>query len=442
MQREQWGSRFGFIMAAAGSAVGLGNIWKFPYLAGTEGGGAFVALYLIIMATMGVALIMTEIALGRRAKANPVGTFLKLGGKRWTGVGILAVFTGTIILSYYSVVGGWTIAYLVKSIFGTLSAAPEELGTQFGGLVGGVAEPIIYTAAFLGLTTAIVVAGVTDGIERSVKFLMPLLFILLMILVIRSVTLPGAMEGVKFFLQPNWADVDVGMVGAALGMAFFSLSLGMGAMITYGSYLNPEANIPNASWWVVTLACLVALLGGLLVLPAVFAFGMDPGAGPGLTFITLPAVFGEMFAGWFFQILFFAMLLIAALTSSISLLAIPVAFFAEQYGVSRRVTAAGAFIVIFLLAIPCSLSLGAMPELKVMGFTFFDFLSETVDRLLMPLGGALTAVFAGWFLFGKLSEELTNNGTIPCAYLGAVKVLLRYAAPLGIGYIMYNSLIG
>lgn len=443
MKREQWGSRFGFIMAAAGSAVGLGNIWKFPYLAGTQGGGAFLVVYLVIMASIGAALIMAEIAIGRSAKKNPVGAFRVLGGGFWSATGVLGVITGFMILSFYSVVGGWTVAYLVKSVFGTIkSAQPELLEAQFDGLVSAVWEPIFYHGVFMVLTMGIVIAGVAEGIERSVKVLMPLLFILLMVLVVRSVTLPGAWAGIEFFLVPDWSYLNGDMVRAALGQAFFSLSLGMGAMITYGSYLDKGADIPNASCWVVFLAALVGVLGGLLVLPAVFAFGMDPGAGPGLTFITLPAVFGEMIGGYFFQIVFFAMLLIAALTSSISLLAIPVAYFAEEYGIERKWSSIVVGVLIFLIGVPCSLALGVWGEYKLFGMNFFDLMVYAVDNYTLPIGGILTSLFAGWVVLEKLGKELSNDGSLTFKWMGAFTWIMRIVAPLAVTWVMLSALFG
>ncbi|OKL45190.1 sodium-dependent transporter [Pseudovibrio exalbescens] len=437
MQREQWGSRFGFIMAAAGSAVGLGNIWKFPYLAGSEGGGAFLLLYLVIMVTIGVSVMMAEIAIGRAAKLNPVGAFKVVGGRRWIPVGVLGLVTSIVLLSFYSVVGGWTIAYLLKTFTGAIgSGSAEVLAGQFGDLVGSPLEPIIYHGLFMVLTILIVLLGVTSGIERSVKALMPLLFLLLLVLVIRSVTLPGAWEGVEYFLMPDLSQVNMGMVQAALGQAFFSLSLGMGAMITYGSYLPGDTNIRSSSIWVISLDFLVAFLAGLLVLPAVFAFSMDPGAGPGLTFITLPAVFGAMPLGMVFQAVFFAMLLIAALTSSISLLAIPVAYFSETFGIGRKPASLGVGLVIFAIGVPCSLSLGIWGNVVFFGMSFFDFLSYLVDKFFLPIGGILTALCAGWAAYGKVSRELENQGELPFAYLGLWRVVVRFIAPLAIIWVM------
>ncbi|MDD7910564.1 sodium-dependent transporter [Pseudovibrio exalbescens] len=387
--------------------------------------------------------MMAEIAIGRAAKLNPVGAFRVVAGRSWMPVGLLGVITAFAILSFYSVVGGWTIAYLVKTFTGEISSGSAAiLGGQFEALVGSVVEPLVYHGIFMVMTVVIVLLGVTSGIEKSVKALMPLLFILLIILVIRSVTLPGGMEGIIFFLKPDFSQISMDMIQAALGQAFFSLSLGMGAMITYGSYLSPETNIRSSSVWVVSLDFMVAFLAGLLVLPAVFAFGMDPGAGPGLTFITLPAIFGEMPFGLLFQAVFFAMLLIAALTSSISLLAIPVAYFSESFGMGRKAASTVVGLVIFAIGIPCSLSLGVWGDILFFGMPFFDFLSFLVDKFFLPIGGILTAICAGWFAYGKVSRELENQGELPFSYLQIWKWIVRIVAPIAIVWVMVIGFIG
>ncbi|WP_228369849.1 sodium-dependent transporter [Laribacter hongkongensis] len=336
MARSQWGSRLGFILAAAGSAIGLGAIWKFPYVAAQNGGGAFLLIFLAFVFTLGVTLMMAEMAMGRAAHDSAVGTFRKLGGKPWSVVGYICVLVGFLILSFYSVVGGWTIAYLVKSIGGTaLSSDPKALGEAFGRFIANPTEPLWYHAGFMALTVGVVLGGVQHGIEKLSKFLMPALFILMLGLIVRGLTLPGAMEGVAYFLTPDFSRVTASTVIDALGLAFFSLSLGMGAMITYGSYVQSSTSIPGSAMWVVTLTTLVCFLAGLMVLPAVFAFGFDPSAGPGLTFITMPAVFSHMVGGQFFAIAFFTLLLVAALTSSVSLMEVVTSFMIDEFGMKR-----------------------------------------------------------------------------------------------------------
>ncbi|WP_102866772.1 sodium-dependent transporter [Pseudovibrio exalbescens] len=442
MQREHWGSRFGFIMAAAGSAVGLGNIWKFPYLAGSEGGGAFLIIYLAMVATIGFSAMIAEISIGRHAQLDPIGAFRKTAGGGWTLFGVLAILTPFVILSFYSVVGGWTIAYIVKSVqlmAGTVSEAGHA--DQFGQLVSSPAEPIVYHAIFMGLTMLIVLKGITGGIEQASKVLMPVLFVLLLVLVGRALTLPGAMKGVEFLLAPDFSKVNGSMISAALGQAFFSLSLGMGALITYGSYVNPDANIRSSAGWILSLDTLVAVLAGLIIMPAVFAFGMDPGAGPGLTFITLPAVFEAMPAGAFFQTIFFVMLTIAAITSSISLLNIPVAWLCDEKGMSRSTATITVGVVTFALGVPSSLAMGVWGDVHFFGMNFFDLLSYLTDTYALPLGGIGSCLVAGWVAYDKMSLEVTNNGSAPFALLTVWKWICRVVAPLAILWIMANMTI-
>ncbi|WP_068086380.1 sodium-dependent transporter [Polycladidibacter stylochi] len=441
MQREQWGSRFGFIMAAAGSAVGLGNVWKFPYLAGSEGGSAFLIIYIAFMATIGIGLMMAEIAIGRSSQLNPVGAFRKLGGAAWSWAGGLGVLTAIIILSYYSVIGGWTIAYFVDTITGaTFGGSAESLGSQFGALVSDTTRPLIYDIIFLGLTLAVVIAGVSAGIEKAVKVLMPLLFLMLIVLVARSVTLDGASAGIDFLMKPKWAEVDMGTVSAALGQAFFSLSLGMGALITYGSYLDKKTNIRSSAAWVCFLDTFVAVLAGFLVLPAVFAFGFDPSAGPGLTFITLPAVFSDMWGGQLFQAFFFFMLFVAAITSSISLVSIPVSYFTEQFRMSRVGATLTVGVIVFLLSIPCSLSLGIWSGHTLFGYGVLDLLSNTVDWYLLPIGGVAVSVLVGWVAYDKIAAELTNQGELPFPMLIVWKWIMRVVAPVAIAWVLIGPL--
>ncbi|MTI19385.1 sodium-dependent transporter [Rhodobacteraceae bacterium RKSG542] len=442
MKRENWGSRFGFIMAAAGSAIGLGNIWKFPYLAGSEGGGAFLLVYLFFMVTIGFCIMAAEIAMGRRTQQSPVGAFLSLGGKGWVIFGYLATIAAFIILSYYSVVGGWTIAYFVKTLTGGLATTDAVThGDNFGALISSPIEPIIYHGVFMALTILIVLKGVNSGIEKASEVLMPLLFALMIIMVIRAVTLPGAMEGIKFFLQPNWDQFDMGTVSAAMGQAFFSLSLGMGAIITYGSYVSKSDRIPGSAGYIVTLDTSIAFLAGMMILPAVFAFNVDPGAGPGLTFITLPAIFEQMWAGTFFQAAFFLMLAIAALTSAISLLNNPVSYLEDNHGMNRQTATIIVGVGIFLLGVPSSLAMGVWGDVSFFGKDFFSLCEFLTDKLLLPIGGIAVSVMAGWVAYPLIVEELTNKGTAQFAYLPVWSFVCRIFAPLAILYILVSGLL-
>ena len=341
MSRELWSSRTGFILAAAGSAVGLGNIWKFPYLAGKFGGGAFLLAYLILVFTIVKVVMLSEIAIGRAANKNAVGAFASLHNKRWKIVGYMGVVACFMVLSFYSVVAGWTIYYTVEMVLGSLSGLqPEALTGKFEDFIADPSLPVIYHGIFMLMVIAIVIRGIKGGIEKVSTLLMPALFIIIIALILRGFMLDGAMKGLEFYLVPDWSQLgNFDLWSAALGQAFFSLSLGMGTMLTYGSYLDKKENLPNTSFQVAFIDTAVAFLAGLLVFPAVFSFGFDNTAGPGLTFIILPAVFNQMFGGQLFGILFFILLFFAALTSAISILEVMTSYWSEEKGVCRKKSA-------------------------------------------------------------------------------------------------------
>lgn len=412
VSRGSWSSRIGFILAAAGSAVGLGAIWKFPYVAGANGGGVFLLVYLACMFTVGVVMLLAEMMIGRAAKTSATTAYRKLGKGYWHVAGWLSVLGVFVLLGFYCVVGGWTIAYIVEAIQGSiLTTDATELGNMFSGFIANPALSIFYTALFLGLTAVIVVAGVQAGIERICKILMPALFILMLAMVIRSITLPGAMEGVLYFITPDWSKLSVRMVLDALGLAVFSLSVGAGLMVAYGSYLSSETKVVNAGLWITGLATMASVMAGLMILPAVFAFGVDPGAGPGLTFITMPALFAQMAGGQILALLFFCLLLFAAVTSSISILEPVVAFLIDEYGVNRKVATFGAAGLNFvLLGIPAALSFGGgLENFTIFGKTPFDAMDFMTSNVLMPLGGMFAALFVGWRIWPQVKVLLATE---------------------------------
>ena len=342
----------GFILAAAGSAVGLGNVWRFPYVTGENGGGAFLLIYLGIVFSIGVSVLVAELIIGRSTQLDPAGAFRKLAGGAWPIVGYMSILTAFVILSFYCVIAGWTVAYMIKSITGSvLTANPEDIGGVFDAFITDPLEPVLYTALFIGLTVFVALGGVASGVERAARILMPALFVILLVLVARSVTLDGAVEGIAFFLEPDFSKVTWETLLAALGQAFFSLSLGMGAMITYGSYMQRHDDIAGSALAVTVLDALVAVLSGLVILPAVFAFGAAPTAGPGLTFITLPSIFAQMPFGFLFAALFFFLLAIAALTSAVALLEVVIAYFMDEGSANRKKVAVTAGIATFALAV-------------------------------------------------------------------------------------------
>ena len=441
--REQWKSRTGFILAAAGSAVGLGNIWRFPYLAGEHGGGVFLALYLIFVFTIGISILLAELTIGRAAKRQPAGAFRVLGGGRWLAAGYFGVAAAFFVLSFYSVVGGWTLAYVVKATTGALDGATAgSAGQVFNALIADPLKPVAYHGIFMALTTVIVLRGVVGGIEATSKLLMPALFILLLVLVGRALTLPNAGAGLAFYLQFDFEKVTGGTVIAALSQAFFSLSVGLGAMITYGSYLDARESLPKSAAWVAIIDSGVAFLAGLLIFSAVFAFGLDPAAGPGLTFVTLPAIFGQMPGGTVFAFAFFLLLAVAALTSAVSLLEVPVAYLIDEHGVSRRSAAVLLGAIVFLLGIPSSLSLGVWSDFTIFGLGVMDFMDSATTKVLMPFGSILLSLFAGWVVYPRLARELMQQAgdriAIPLRVWG---IVCKFLGPAAILWIMAASLL-
>ena len=440
LNRENWTSKLGFILAAAGSAVGLGNIWRFPYVTGDNGGALFLLLYLVAIILIGYPVMVTEVTIGRKTQRNPVGAFKAIAPNTpWWLVGALGVFTGFVILSYYSVVAGWSLDYIFRSIGGFAGVDTEAL---FVGHHTSFGRPLLWHAVFMGLCIFIISAGVVKGIQKAVKVLMPVLFILLMLLVVRSVTLSGAMEGLRFLFRPDFSEITWQSVNAAIGQAFFTLSLGMGAMITYGSYLSKKENINDNVGFVVGIDTLIAILAGLAIFPAVFALGFNPGAGPGLTFITLPAVFAEMPLGGFFAFLFFVLLSIAALTSAISLLEVVVAYMVDEKGWARPKAASVIGIVIFLLGLIPLLGYSSWDHVKFMGMDLLDTFDWFANDIFLPLGGLLTAVFAGYIWGAKNLQEEANKVEGKIKIGGWYGFLVRYIIPVAIAFfIIFGAIL-
>lgn len=440
-ERDQWGSRFGFIMAAAGSAIGLGNLWKFPYMAGKNGGGAFVFVYFIILLLVGFTLMLAEITIGRNTQLSAVGAYKKLNAK-WSWLGGMGVLAGFFILSFYSVVGGWVINYMVKSVTGAFGAADVEvLGGLFNGLITSPVEPLIYHGIFMVITLVIVMGGISGGIEKASKILMPALFAMMFIIMLRSLTLEGAMEGVKFLLAPDFSVIDGSVILAALGQVFFSLSLGMGCMITYGSYLSKDEDLVQSAIIIPFLDTAIALLAGLTILPAVFAFGFDPGEGPGLLFVTLPAVFSRMPLGSVFAFVFFTLVLFAALTSAISLLEVNVSYMVDEFKWDRKKATFTMAAAIFLVGATASLGLGVWDSVKIIGGRdIFDSLDFTASNILLPLGGMLMCIFIGW-VWGleNAIKEASNQGKLAFKLAPYWSFLVKWIAPIAILIVFLNS---
>lgn len=437
-ERGMWSSRFGFLMAAVGSAVGLGNLWKFPYLAGENGGGAFVLVYVGLVVILGFTLMLAELSIGRHTNSDAYGAYSKLK-KGWGFVGGFGILAGFLILSYYSVVGGWVLKYIVASVTGV----GADKGAYFTNFITSPLEPVIYHLIFMGLTAVIVIRGISGGIEKAVKIVMPALFIMLMVIVLRSVTLEGASEGLKYYLTPNFSEITLKVFVAALGQVFFSLSLGMGCMVTYGSYLSKQEDLEKDALLIPSLDSLVAIMAGFAILPAVFAFGFAPGEGPGLMFITLPAVFESMPLGTIFSLIFFILVFFAAISSSISLMEVTVAFGIDRLKWSRKVSVLVFTTVMFVIGIGASLSMGAwsdflIPWIDGNRYGIFDFLDVVTSYYLLPLGGLLSALFIG-FVWGvpNAVKEIKTGGNFRTEKLWSV--LIKYIVPILVFVILLST---
>lgn len=440
-QREQWGSRLGFILAAAGSAVGLGNIWRFPYITGKYGGAAFVFFYLLVVAVIGMSLMLAEFAIGRSARQDSVGSMRKLGGGVWTIVGWMGFFCGFVILSYYAVIAGWTLAYMVKSLTGLMSQATtgEASGALFGAFVSDVPQVLTYHAIVMIATCAVVFLGVSGGIEKCCKIMMPALFVILFLLIARSITLPGARAGLEFYMSPKLGNLTSEGMLAAIGQGFFSLSLAMGIMIVYGSYIPKDEYLPTSVRSVVLIDTSVAILAGFAIFPAVFAFGIEPGAGPGLTFVTLPVVFSKMPMGFIFSLAFFTLLFFAAFTSAISLLEVAVAYGIDQLKLPRKKSVLIMGSLIFLLGIPSAMSVGGhIPQIA--GKDFLDVADFITNNVVMPLGGIFITIFVGWFWTDGAKAEITDNGARVFPLYTVWLWVCRIIAPVTIGVIFITGL--
>lgn len=430
-QRGKFSSSLGFVLAATGSAVGLGNLWKFPYVAGENGGAVFLIVYIVFILALGVPIMLGEMAIGRKTKLSPIAAYKSLD-KRFTFIGVIGVIGAFIVLSYYSVIGGWVIKYLTTYLTGT--HITDATG-YFQNFISSPVEPIVWHILFMALTCFIVILGVTKGIERASKVMLPALFILILVIVARAVTLPGALDGIKYFLVPKLSSIDsVSEISqitlAAMGQVFFSLSLGMGTMITYGSYLDKKVNMQKSACIIPSLDSMVAILAGFAILPAVFALGFKPSAGPGLLFETLPKVFENMPFGIFFGALFFILVLFAAVTSSVSLLEVVTSFCIDSLHMKRRTASILVALSMTLIGVFAALSFGALNDVRIFGLTIFDAMVFASDKVLMPLGGMLMCIFVG-YIWGidNAAQEISNDGAIEFKWKKTFSFMLKYVAP-------------
>lgn len=439
--RGRWSSRFGFIMAAAGSAVGLGNIWKFPYITGMHGGGAFVLCYLFCIATIGIPLMVAEMVIGRHTRKGPVGAFKRLKGGRWEIVGWLGVCAGFVILSYYCVVAGWAVDYLWLALRGAFSQQhASQVPQLFSDLLASDLSQLFWQALFMAMTVLIVIGGVKSGLERANKVMMPILFLILVALAGFGLFSPGGTQALDFLFMADWSKLDPPAMLEALGHAFFSLSLGMGAILTYGSYADDETSIPKVAITVSVMDTLVALLSGLAIFPIVFTYGMAPAAGPGLVFKTLPILFSRMPGGSVIAILFFLLLVFAALTSAISLLEVVVAYYCDERKWQRRKATLVMGLTIFAIGVPSALSGNLLKDWQFIGDrNFLDSVDFVATNYLLPLGGLLITLFAGWVLTPAVAKAELTKGTAIGWFYPLWRFLIRYVSPVLVALVLLNK---
>lgn len=441
--RDSFSSKFGVIAAAAGSAIGLGNIWKFPYIAGENGGGVFLVVYLIFILLIGIPVMMSEFIIGRKAQQNVFGAFRSLTKEGfWKIIGIMGVLAAFFILSFYGTVAGWTMEYLwlaIKNSFAGRDAASIE--NTFTTFSTSTFKPVILQIVFMALTALIVIGGIKKGIEKYTKILMPLLILIIIYLDITAISLKGGGEGLKFLFYPDFSKLSPQLFIDALGHAFFTLSLGMGVLMTYASYFQKDTNITSTSVNVAAADTIIALLAGIAIFPAVFAFNTEPAAGPGLVFITLPNIFEQIPGGYVFSILFFLLLAVAALTSSISILEVVVAYLSEERKISRTKATIITASAITVTGILCTLSMGPLSDFLIFGHNIFDLLDVIASNILLPLGGMLISIFVGWKLDKHIiTDELSNYGTIRIVALKLFMFLIRYLAPVAIFLVFLNGI--
>lgn len=441
-QRVTFGSKLGVILATVGCAVGLGNIWRFPYMLGSNGGAAFLLVYLLCILLLGLPVMITEFFIGRHSHRNAAGAFKVMApGTKWSIIGYNGVLAAFLILGFYSVVSGWTLEYIMQAFSGSLiGKSAADFKAEFTNFSSDALRPIIWTFVFIAMTHIIIVSGVKKGIERASKVMMPLLFLILIALCIRSVTLPNAGEGLTFLFKPDFSKITSSVVLSAMGQAFFSLSIGMGCLITYASYFKQDTNLQTTALQVTILDTLVAVLAGVMIFPAVFSFGIAPTAGPELVFITLPNVFEQLPMGWLWSAVFFILLALAALTSTISLHEVATAYVHEEYNVSRKRAAWFVSAGVLVFGVISSLSFGLLKEYTIGGMIFFDALDYLTAKIMLPLGGMLICIFVGTRIDRKiLKAELTNEGTIPFLFFNTYAFFMKYIAPVAIGLIFLNE---
>ena len=448
-QRELFGSRFAVIAAMAGSAVGLGNIWRFPYVLGQYGGAAFILVYVVAGVLLALPIFYAESIIGRRSRSDTFGAMNKFApGTPWRWAGLITIVSPLLILCYYSVVGGWSVEYLFKSLSFSFTDIPaEKIPALFNTFITSAWQPVVSHTVFMAMVAFIVLGGVKSGIEKFSKLAMPALLFLLLVIVGYSLTLPGSFKGVEYLLKPDFSKLTADGISAAMGQAFFSLSLGVGTILTYSSYVKKEENLMVSGVGTAVSDLMFALIAAFAVMPAVFAAGLEPGSGPGLVFETLPYIFNRMGTGLpvmttFLSAIFFLAILAAALTSAISMLEVGVAFLTDEWKMNRRKATLLLAFLCWLVGILCSLSFGPLAHVKLLGYTFFNFLDHLCSDWLMPLGGLIFTLFVGWKMSkADVRDEFTSGGTVNRRLFGVVYFLMRYLAPVGIAVVFLSNLL-
>ena len=436
-ERANFGSMLGVILATAGSAVGLGNVWRFPYMTGQNGGAVFILIYIICVLLLGIPCMVSEFIIGRHGASNTARAYSKLSnGTAWKYVGFMGVLTGFLITGYYAVVSGWCLQYVFSSVMGELKGDPTYVTSYFQSFSQDPIRPVFWTLAFLLVAHFVIIHGVRGGIEKASKLLMPALFILLLIIVVASCLLPGAGKGVEFLFKPDFSKVDRGMFLGALGQSFYSLSIAMGCICTYASYFSRQTNLLRSAVQVSLVDSIIAILAGLMIFPAAFSVGINPDSGPSLIFITLPNVFNQAFAGlpfvgWVVSLLFYVLLSLAALTSLMSLHEVSTAFFFEELHITRNKGAIIVTVTTFILGAFCSLSLGKVDCLHIGSMTLFDVFDFVTGQIFLPIGGFLTCLFLGWYVPKDIvKDEYTNWGTLKGTFFNTYLFLIRYVCPV------------
>ena len=448
LERANFGSKLGVILATAGSAVGLGNIWRFPYMAGQNGGAVFIMIYIFCILLLGIPCMISEFIIGRHGQANTARAYRKMaGGTMWSFIGYMGVLTGFLITGYYAVVSGWCLEYVWASVLGKLHGDPAFITNYFTSFSQDPVKPVFWTLIILLTTYLIIENGVRDGIERASKLMMPTLFILLLIIVVASCMLPDAEKGIEFLFKPDFKKINGEVFLAALGQSFYSMSIAMGCICTYASYFSKHTNLTTSAVQIGVIDFIVALLAGLVIFPAAFSVGVRPDSGPSLIFITLPNVFQQAFSfipslGYFISVLFYILLSMAALTSLMSLHEVSTAFLQEEMVITRKKAARIVTISTIIVGAMCSLSLGAWSKYQFFGKTVFDLFDFVTGQLFLPIVGFLTCIFIGWFVPHKIvRDEFTNWGTLRNGTLFHIYLLLvKYVCPLCILFIFLRQL--